>query len=288
MASSPTLAEHLRSAPFELILSSGFFGFYAHAGVIEALEEAELRPRLVGGASAGALTAGLWAAGLDAASIRDRLLALKREDFWDLDPLFGIGHHLPLPDELRQLFPAPEGYEKRGPGLLRGQAFDRLLDEVFAELGVREFADCRIPLRVVVHDIAKKVPVVLDSGELRPAVRASCSLPVLFQPVEIGGILYTDGGYSDRAGITAATPGSRLLFHHLPAKSPWRMIMTSQNRPPIRPDMYILFEPALPKLGPFRLERGRHAYQLARDAARRALRAPAHLYAARHPEPRHG
>jgi len=287
MASAPTLADHLRSAPFELILSSGFFGFYAHAGVLEALEEAQLQPSLVGGASAGALAAGLWAAGFDAAAIRDRLLALRREDFWDLDPLLGIGHRLPLPPELRALFtPAPAGYEKRGPGLLRGQAFDALLDSAFAELGVRDFSQCRIPLRVVVHDIAQSKPVVLSSGELRPAVRASCSLPGMFQPVEIDGIRYTDGGYSDRAGILAATPGARLLFHHLPAKSPWRMIMTSQNAPPIRPNMYILFEPALPRLSPFHLERGVQANRIARDATRRALRAPAHLYAARQPHGR--
>jgi NTE family protein len=284
MAESPLLADHLRSAPFELILSSGFFGFYAHAGVIDALEEAELRPSLVGGSSAGALVAGLWAAGLDAATIRDRLLGLRREDFWDPDPLLGVGHHLPLPAELRALLSPPQGYEKRGPGLLRGQAFDALLDAAFAELGVRTFADCRIPLRVVVHDLTQNKPVVLEQGELRPAVRASCSLPGLFQPVHIEGTLYLDGGIADRAGILAATPGTRLLYHHLPAKSPWRLVMRGQNAPPVRPDMYIVFEPGLPRLGPFSLELGARAHELARAATRRALRTPAHLCASRTPQ----
>src|SRR5437762_14092457 len=110
---SPTLAERLRAEPFELILSSGFFGFFAHAGVVRALEEARLRPALVGGSSAGALVAGLWGAGLSAEAIRDRLFALKRADFWDPDPLFAL----------------------RG-GLLRGQRFQQLLEEALAPLGI--------------------------------------------------------------------------------------------------------------------------------------------------------
>ena len=74
---SPTLADLLRQRSFELIMSSGFFGFYAHAGVIVAIEEAGLVPSLVGGSSAGALVTGLWAAGIPAVQIRDRLLSLR-------------------------------------------------------------------------------------------------------------------------------------------------------------------------------------------------------------------
>ena len=74
---APTLAALLRQQPFELIMSSGFFGFYAHAGVIVAIEEAGLVPSLVGGSSAGALVTGLWAAGIPAVQIRDRLLSLR-------------------------------------------------------------------------------------------------------------------------------------------------------------------------------------------------------------------
>ena len=48
-------------------------------------------PSLVGGSSAGALVAGLWGAGLPASLIRERLFVLQRADFWDPDPLFGLG-----------------------------------------------------------------------------------------------------------------------------------------------------------------------------------------------------
>ncbi|MCA9643918.1 MAG: patatin-like phospholipase family protein, partial [Myxococcales bacterium] len=64
-------------------MSSGFFGFFAHAGVLRALERAELTPRAVSGSSAGALVTGLWAAGLGAEAIEDELMRLERDHFWD-------------------------------------------------------------------------------------------------------------------------------------------------------------------------------------------------------------
>src|SRR5688572_12505437 len=116
---APSLADALRGAPFELILSSGFFGFYAHAGFMAAFEEAALMPALIGGSSAGALVSGLWAAGMSAADLRERFVTLRREDFWDLDPRFGLGQGA------------------SGPGLLRGHAFDQLLETALDKLAVR-------------------------------------------------------------------------------------------------------------------------------------------------------
>lgn len=257
---APSLAEELRRAPFELILSSGFFGFYAHAGFMAALEEEELTPTLIGGSSAGALVSGLWAAGLSADELRERFLSLRREEFWDLDPRFGLGQGA------------------SGPGLLRGHAFDRLLEDALGKKAVHDFSQCRVPLRVVVHDMDLNRPVVLGSGALLPAVRASCSLPGLFQPVRIGGARYLDGGISDRAGIRAATSGARVLFHHLHPKSPWRYFWTSQTLPPAHPDMYLVCARDVPRLGPFRLHRGEQAFTVARDMARRALRSAARAF----------
>ncbi|HEX6836062.1 MAG TPA: patatin-like phospholipase family protein, partial [Polyangia bacterium] len=216
-----SLADRLRSGPFELILSSGFFGFFAHAGVVAALEEASLTPALVGGSSAGALVAGLWGAGVGAAQIRDRLFALERGDFWDPDPLFGL-------------------LGARGPGLLRGERFEQLLREALDEIGVERFADCRTPVRVVAFDVGTRRTVTLHEGLLVPAIRASCSVPVMFQPALIGGRRLLDGGIADRAGIAAASDDARVLYHHLPANSPWRRFTPSQNRVPARPRLHLL------------------------------------------------
>lgn len=278
-----TLAGFLRSAPFELILSSGFFGFYAHAGVVAALEEQGLRPAGAGGSSAGAMVAGLWAAGLSAAQIRDELFALNRADFWDPDPLLGLRYYTRklgaggaavAPGELTA------GLDT-GVGLLRGEAFDRLLRAALGRAGVRTFAECRIPVRLSVFDLESRRTAVLADGELAPAIRASCCVPGMFQPTQIGAARYLDGGIADRAGIATATPGARLLFHHLPAKSPWRRVMRAQNHPPAWPELYLLHEPSLPRLSPFQLTGGPKAYELARAMTLRTLAGPPTRYVAK-------
>lgn len=251
-----SLADRLRTEPFELILSSGFFGFFAHAGVVQALEEASLRPALVGGSSAGALVAGLWGAGVSAAQLRDRLFALERADFWDPDPLLGFAG-------------------ARGPGLLRGDRFEQLLRDALDLVGVHRFADCRTPVRVVAFDVGARRTVTLHDGLLVPAIRASCSVPGMFQPARIDRRLLLDGGIADRAGIAAASDGARVLYHHLPTHSPWRRFTPSQNRVPARPRLHLLHEPALPRMSPFHLHRGPRAFDLARRMVLRALAAPA-------------
>jgi NTE family protein len=250
-----TLAERLRDERFELILSSGFFGFFAHAGVVAALEEVQLAPALVGGSSAGALVAGLWGAGVPAAAIRDRLFALKRADFWDPDPLLGVGG-------------------KRGFGFLRGDRFEALLGDALALVGVRRFDHCRIPVRVVAFDVGSRRTVALHDGDLVPAIRASCSVPGMFQPAVIDRRRLLDGGIADRAGIAAASDGARVLYHHLPTHSPWRRFTPSQNRVPARDRLHLLHEPSLPRCSPFHLHRGPQAFELARAMVLRTLSLP--------------
>jgi NTE family protein len=252
------LADVLQRNSFELVMSSGFFGFFAHAGVVHALEEARLTPALVGGSSAGALVAGLWAAGLPAARIRDRLFTLRREEFWDPDPWLGL-----------------RATGRRLPGLLRGGRFQQLLAESLAEVNVRYFKDARVPVRVVAFDVRARRTVTLAEGELAMAIRASCCVPGMFQPVVIDDRALVDGGVADRAGMSAASDGARVLYHHLPPNSPWRRFTPAQNRVPVRERLHVLCEPALPRMSPFHLGRGPRAFELARAMTLRALAAPA-------------
>lgn len=236
-----TLADWLRQAPFGLTLSSGFFGFFAHTGVLAALEEAELTPACASGSSAGALVTGLWAAGMTSAAIEDELLRLQREHFWD--PGLGLG-------------------------VLRGRLFQAKLA---ALLPVERFEMCRVPLAVSVFDVRTRRTEVVQSGALEPAIRASCTLPVLFQPAWVGGRPLLDGGILDRPGL-AGMSHPRVLYHHLSSRSPWRRAKALAL--PERPGLTSLVLDGLPRVTPFHLERGREALVRARDAARRALEAP--------------
>ncbi len=242
--SGPTLGGWLAEGPFSLTLSSGFFGFFAHAGLVQALDERGLRPGQISGSSAGALVGGLWASGVSAGAIVDELLGLSRGAFWD---------------------PAP------GLGLLRGQRFDERLS---ALMPVQRIEECQVGLALSVFDVVGRRTVVLKRGPLAPAIRASCAFPLLFQPVWINGRPHLDGGVLDRPGLDGMPPGGRLLYHHLASRSPWRGRGSAALRIPPRPGLRALVIEGLPRSGPFQLEQGRRALVLARDAARRALDQP--------------
>jgi NTE family protein len=245
-AGSPvTLREWLAREPYTLAMSSGFFGFYAHAGVVSVLEEERLLPARVSGSSAGALVGGALAAGLSSARLGDALFSLRREDFWD---------------------PAP------GAGLLRGRLLRERLE---ALLPARDFADCAIPLHVSVFALtARQTRVLGGRGALAPAIHASCAVPLMFQPVWIGGLPYVDGGVADRPGLAGTAPGERVLYHHLSSRSPWRRPGSPALRVPERAGLVPLVIDGLPRVGPFRLDEGPRAFEVARRATHAALDAP--------------
>jgi NTE family protein len=228
-----TLRQHLARAPFSLALSSGFFGFFAHTGVVLALHEAGLTPSRITGSSAGALVGGLYAAGLTPSALRDTLRALSREDFWDPSP---------------------------GLGLLRGLRFRALLEEL---LPVRELADTRIPLALSVHELNSWQTHALSEGLLSHAIHASCAVPFMFHPVRIANRLYVDGGVSDRPGLHGMPQGTRVLHHHLTSRSPWRRRQSPALDIPRRPGLVTLALEGLPRVHPFALDRGPRALELA-------------------------
>jgi NTE family protein len=240
----PTLRDWLAEKPFTLVMSSGFFGFFAHTGLVTVLEEQGLRPARIAGSSAGALVGALWGAGIPAGRIREELLGLRREHFWDLWP---------------------------GLGLLRGGLFRALLERV---LPVKTFEESPVPLSLSVWDVLARRTAVLEHGPLAPAIHASCALPLLFHPVRHGGRLYADGGIADRPGLAGVPDGERVLYHHLTARSPWRRRNSLALRIPERRGLQAIALAGLPRLGPFRLARGRAAMELAAAGAREALGRP--------------
>lgn len=248
MGGAPTLREWLHEGPFALALSSGFFGFFAHAGIVSVLEEEGLRPFHVSGSSAGALVGGLWAAGVPARQLREEFLALRREHFWDPGP---------------------------GAGLLRGRLFRERIERMAPG---RTLEGCPIPLSVSAFALGSRATVVLREGPLAPAIHASCALPLLFQPVRVGGQLLLDGGVADRPGLAGA-PEGRVLHHHLVSRSPWRRRGSPELVPPRRAGLHAVVVPGLPRLGPFRLEEGARAMEAAAEGMRRALAGPAFAHA---------
>ena len=226
-------------------MSSGFFGFFAHTGVLRALEEADLVPDAVSGSSAGALVTGIWAAGVDAETLAQELLALERAHFWDPRlPLFGF---------------------------LRGELFRRKLRSL---LPVERLEDCRVPVRISVYDVLGRRTVVRDRGPLPEAIHASCAVPFLFRPVWLEGRPLLDGGVLDRPGLAGVPTGGRVLHHHLASRSPWRRAGSPALLIPARDGVHALVLEGLPRVSPFDLAAGHRAYAMALAATRRALDLP--------------
>jgi NTE family protein len=226
-------------------MSAGFFGFYAHAGVVDALHQTGIEPESVSGASAGALVGVLWAAGVEPAKMVEELSDLKREDFWDPRPGFG---------------------------LLRGKLID---DKLRGMLPVAEFEECGIPANVSVFDLLSRSTEVITEGDLATATRASCAFPILIQPVMIDRRPKLDGGIRDWAGLAGAETDERILYVHLPPRE--SKIYTIKPPDPMLtyPNLQTLALEGLPQVTPFALHRGISAYATAKAATLEALDSPA-------------
>lgn len=236
-----TLHAWLDEAPFTLALSAGFFGFYAHAGLLAALTDAGLRPAQIAGASAGALVGGLWAGGQAPHEIADGLLSLDRGDFWDPSP---------------------------GLGLLRGRKFQEILE---GYIGRQDVAALRVPAAMSVYDVVKRRAVAPSKGDLATLIRASCAVPVMFHPVWMRGRPFVDGGVTDRYGFAGVKDGERVFYHHLAARSPWRRADSPGLAVPARRNMRSLVIDDLPSVHPFAMPRGQAAYDRAYTEVSAAL-----------------
>lgn len=227
------LYDWLEEQPFTLSMSSGFFSFFAHAGMLAALVDRGLKPAKLTGSSAGALVGGCYASGCSIDELKEQLFALQREDFWD--PGVGLG-------------------------LLKGDLFRRQIRNI---CNVSNVEECPIPFRVSVFNLASWGTEVIDQGCLTHAIAASCAFPFLFQPVALNGARYLDGGIKDRPGLQGTQPGERILYHHISSKSPWRRKNSPALRIPRAENMQTITISGLPRVGPNTLQYGVPAFDYA-------------------------
>lgn len=148
-----------------LALSGGGARGIAHIGVLKALAEAGIHPEVVAGTSSGAIVGALYAYGLDATQLQDFARV-------------GIGVKL-----LRIVNPLR--------GLIKLTLLREKLEAVLPE---DDFACLKKPLSVTATNLQTGDLHVFEDGPLISAVQASCAVPLLFHPVEIGGQQYIDGG----------------------------------------------------------------------------------------------
>ncbi|HSH88984.1 MAG TPA: patatin-like phospholipase family protein [Ramlibacter sp.] len=150
-----------------LALGGGAARGFAHVGVIQALEEAGLRPDFVVGTSAGSLVAALYASGRTPAQLQQVAETMEEAAFtdWTL-PIFSRG-------------------------MLRGEALGRYVN---IQVGGKLIEQMPLSLGIVATDLNSGQGVLFQRGDTGTAVRASSAVPAVFVPVKIGTHEYVDGG----------------------------------------------------------------------------------------------
>jgi NTE family protein len=192
-----------------LVLSGGGARGAAHIGVLEVLEQLHVPIDAIAGTSMGAVVGGLYASGLSATQIATVANSLNWQDaFHDRPPRTELTYRRKQEDE-SFLVNFPVGVRdwsfQLPKGLIKGQSLEMLLRRLTLPVAtINSFDDLPTRFRAVATDLATGDPVVMQSGDLASAMRASLSAPGLFVPVERGGQVLVDGGIADNLPIDVA------------------------------------------------------------------------------------
>jgi NTE family protein len=158
-----------------LALGGGAAKGFAHIGVIKMLEANGIHPDVVAGTSAGSVVGALYASGMDAFALQQQAVALDEAKIRDVSLFSG--------------------------GVVKGQ---KLQDYVNTQVGQRPIERMRKPFAAVATQLETGERTVFVRGNTGQAVRASSSIPGIFEPVAIGAKHYVDGGVVSPVPVDAA------------------------------------------------------------------------------------
>ena len=158
-----------RKVRIGLALGGGAARGFAHIGVIKALEAQGIHPDIVVGTSAGSVVGSLYASGLDGFALQKTALAMDEATIsdWAL-PWLG-----------------------KSSGLLKGEALQNYVNKAVGNVPIEKL---KRRFGAVATDLKTGQPILFNRGNTGMAVRASSSVPSVFQPVRIGDKQYVDGG----------------------------------------------------------------------------------------------
>jgi NTE family protein len=182
-----------------LVLSGGGAKGMAHVGVLKVMEKAGVRPDFITGTSMGSIVGGLYAIGYSAAEIETMLKAQNWNEVLSNDMLLNDININEKDQYGKYIAELPiQGVEISLPkGLIFGQHVMELLNRfTLPAHNIHDFDSLPIPFKCIGADITNADIVVLDTGSLAMAMRASMSIPTAFTPVLWGDRLLVDGGLS--------------------------------------------------------------------------------------------
>ncbi|QRM42931.1 patatin-like phospholipase family protein [Rhizobium sp. BG4] len=156
----------------------------AHIHIIETLDELGIRPVAISGSSIGAIMGAGMAAGMTGEAIREHALMTVGNKTAVVSRIWGL-----RPQTVRDAV---------AKGIRIGQFnLERILKAFLpADLPDR-FEDLLVPMQVITTDYYGQSEVIIDHGQLFPALAASSSIPAVFMPVRMNDRVMIDGGISN-------------------------------------------------------------------------------------------
>ncbi|MEA2722808.1 MAG: hypothetical protein QOH59_579 [Gemmatimonadales bacterium] len=204
-AVTPAEGQTCRPVRTALVLSGGGAKGLAHIGVLRVLDSLGIRPDLVVGSSMGAIIGGMYASGYSGREIDSLARALPMADlFRTYQPRaprsLGLIQPLVVWEQGARRFTIQSAAVEEAEvnalvngAMLRGNLLAR-----------GNFDSLPIPFRAVAADLADRTPVVLATGDLARAVRASFAIPLVFAPESLNGRILADGGLAANIPVAVA------------------------------------------------------------------------------------
>ncbi|MBD5357645.1 MAG: patatin-like phospholipase family protein [Bacteroides sp.] len=251
----------IRDESVGIAFSGGGAKGFSHIGVLMAFEHFGIVPNVLSGVSAGSIAAALYGAGLTPNDIIECFTEASR---------FGDFTEWALPKS----------------GFMRLDRFGKLLENW---LPVKYLEDMKIPTVICATDLDHGKSVGWGKGEIVPRVLASCSIPIVFNPVKINGVTYVDGGVLRNLPAWAIRDYCKTLFgsNCSPidrnfankgsivdvAYRTFHLIMKSNTPQDLRLCDYVIENKRLAQVGTFDLSSIKKGVTAGYDAASRVLEA---------------
>lgn len=172
---STDIENQTRRPTIALALGGGASKGFAHVGVIKVLEQNHIPIDVVTGTSAGAFVGSLYAYGLSANQLEQEAMGIKKTDIVDL--------------------------KLSTNGFIRGDKIQKFVNQKVRNTPIQHFVK---KFAAVATRFSTGEMVAFNYGNAGQAVRASVSIPNVFQPTVISGQRYVDGGLVAPVPVSAA------------------------------------------------------------------------------------
>ena len=180
-----------------LVLSGGGAKGLAHIALLELIDSLQIQVDYISGTSMGAVVAGLYSTGYNAAEIKE---LVSQEDWGRI-----LSNRLPY-DKVDMCekedygtytleFPLHRGVPKAPSSIIEGQyLMEMLMRYTFPVRHIKDYAQMPLPLQLVASDVGSGGAYVMTSGSIPLSIRASLAIPAFFAPAIVDGRLLVDGG----------------------------------------------------------------------------------------------